>query len=539
MIAAILKAQWLSLRRWRTGTGRLGGALAVLAGCVWYGLWTALGAAAYRFAAEAGNREAVAALLPRGLMLVILYWQLAPVLTAGMGASLDLRKLLVYPAPHGRLFYIEVLLRLSTAGEMLLVLAGATAGLMRNPALGSGTADAARAAMFALLAAFNLFLAAGVRSLLERLLSRRLIREALALALVLLAVLPQFLIATGAPPETLRRFLTAAPHRAWPWSAAARAGLGTAEAGDWLLLAGYVAAAWLFGRRQFERSLRFDAEAAQAARPAPAGEREPVWQRLYRIPSLLLADPLGALVEKEMRSLSRTSRFRTVFIMGFSFGLIVWLPLAWKQGGEESLAGSNFLTLVSLYALTLLGQVSYWNSFGFDRGAVQNYFVWPVRMRSVLAAKNLAAAGFILAEIALVTAACQVAGIPTPGKKVAEAFVVTGIAGLYLLASGNYSSIRFPRAMSPERVTQGGGGGRFQTLLFLVYPAAMLPVLLAYAAGYAFDSDRAFYAVLAFAGVLGAVIYWLAMDSACQAAESRREAFLAELARGEGPVAPG
>jgi hypothetical protein len=29
----------------------------------------------------------------------------------------------------------------------------------------------------------------------------------------------------------------------------------------------------------------------------------------------------------------------------------------------------HFLTLICVYALTLLGQVSYWNCFGFDRSA--------------------------------------------------------------------------------------------------------------------------------------------------------------------------
>ena len=43
--------------------------------------------------------------------------------------------------------------------------------------------------------------------------------------------------------------------------------------------------------------------------------------RFFRLPSLVLPDPLAAIVEKELRSLARTPRFRTVFIMGFTFGL--------------------------------------------------------------------------------------------------------------------------------------------------------------------------------------------------------------------------
>ena len=57
-----------------------------------------------------------------------------PILSASMGSSLDMRKLLVYPVPHGKLFQVEVLLRLTTGVEMLMVLAGGVAGLFRNPA---------------------------------------------------------------------------------------------------------------------------------------------------------------------------------------------------------------------------------------------------------------------------------------------------------------------------------------------------------------------------------------------------------------------
>ena len=57
-------------------------------------------------------------------------------MSASMGASLDFRKLLVYPIPHRKLFLIEVLLRLTTCVEMLLVMAGGLAGLLLNPAAG-------------------------------------------------------------------------------------------------------------------------------------------------------------------------------------------------------------------------------------------------------------------------------------------------------------------------------------------------------------------------------------------------------------------
>ena len=63
--------------------------------------------------------------------------------SASLGASLDLKKLLVYPIPRDKLFLVEVLLRVANAAEMLMVLVGGLAGLLRNPLLGGWAAVAA------------------------------------------------------------------------------------------------------------------------------------------------------------------------------------------------------------------------------------------------------------------------------------------------------------------------------------------------------------------------------------------------------------
>jgi hypothetical protein len=59
---------------------------------------------------------------------------------------------------------------------------------------------------------------------------------------------------------------------------------------------------------------------------------------------------------------------------------------------------------------------------------------------------------------------------------------------------------------------------------------------LAYAARYAFESDIAFYAVLAFDIGIGIVVYWVAMDSALDTAQLRKEDIVSVLSRGEGPL---
>ena len=537
MIRAILYAQLLSLRSFRLASGRPSAVFAVITTAVWYGFWVFLAFAAYEYASDPDSPDRVAVGLSAGLMLVFIYWQFVPLLTASLGASLDLRKLLAYPIPHRKLFFVEVLLRLTTCVEMLLLTGGLAAGVLANPSF-RGRAGVARVSAGAILfIVFNLLLAAGLRSIIERLLSRRRIRELMVFIMVMSFALPRFLMAAGAPMERFRAIFERFQTPLWPWSAAARMMLGAGVAAGLAVLAGWALLALVFARPQFERSLRFDFRAAESAPDSGAVPRRSLAGRFYAAMSRLAPDPIGAVVDKELRSLARTPRFRLVFIMGFTFGLVVWLPvIAGKRTGGEGIMGANFLVLVSLYALLLLGQVSYWNAFGFDRSAAQLWFSAPAPLWKALAGKNLAAGIFILLEMVAVTTASLLLRVKIPPAKILETFLVLPVAALYILGVGNLSSVHLPRPMNPERVSQGGSAGRFQGLLFLFYPIALLPVVLAYLARYAFQSEVAFWSVAGFAAALGAVFYWIAMDSAVSAALRRREQILAELAKGSGPV---
>ena len=444
MIAAILRAQWLSLRLFRLGQSRRATALSALAALVWYGLWTAV-AVAIAKALAVESAAGLATALPGGLLLVTLYWQMAPVVSATLGASVNLRKLLAFPVRHEKLFAVELLLRLAGGAEMLLVLLGGIIGLLRNPAFSGLAATPRMTIPVLLLVATNTALAAGTRNLLERLLSHKHVREVVVLLMVICIAAPRVLMTGVLSAEQIAALSSVLQQAFWPWTAAAWLVLDRQPftAAVWLLA--WTVGAYLFGRWQFERSLRFDVDRA-LARPAAhdRDRRESIVEALYRLPSYLLPDPLGAAVEKEIRSLVRTPRFRMVFMMGFSFGLLVWLPLVVGRGRmPNSAAGENFLVLVSLYALTLLGQVSYWNAFGFDRSAARAYFLFPKPLSIVLIGKNIAAAILICLEIAMVTLVSWLVRIPIPGSKVIESFSVTLVGALYIIALGNLSSVHF------------------------------------------------------------------------------------------------
>ena len=537
MIAAVLRAQILSMRI----AARRGAIFSIITGALWYSIWGAVAVIAYVLASTTPN-PTLENYLPLGFLAVCAYWQLVPVLSASMGAGLDMRKLLLYPVPHQKLFIVELLLRLTTGAEMVLVLIGGSIGLAHNKVFG-GVSGVPRLTLTILIfIAFNLFLASGVRSLLERLLTRRRVREVLSFLLLMLYVVPRFLIQTGTGPKSLSPLGGFLHTIGLPWSAAARAAIpshGESAILAFLSLFVWSLAALSFGRFQFERNLRYDPVAAQATPLQPVGTRRSNFtEGFYRWPSRVLPDPLASVVEKELRSLARTPRFRMVFVMGFTFGLMVWLPMVTRHGsrpsGEES--SQYFLVGVCVYSLTLLGQVTYWNCFGFDRSASVFYFAAPQSMSLVMIGKNIASLFYVYLEVLIITGITFALGYGGGWPRAVETLLVVGVCAAYMISLGNITSVQYPRALSPERVSQGGASGRFQGLIFILYPLALMPIFLAYLARYALDSETVFIVVMVAAAAIGAVLYRESMKSAVGATTTRREQIIRELSKGDGPV---
>jgi len=526
---AIIWAQWRTLRNFYP---RVGVGWTAVVGAIWYGFWVLISIAVSLMLA--GNSEAVnGIILPGLLLLIFLYWQLVPLLMAASGASLDLRKLQVYPIPIRQLFGVEVLLRLTTALEVLLVLTGTVVGILRNPSLPDWGA-------FAVIPyiTFNLLLGIGLRDAIARILAHRRIREGAFFLLILAAALPQILLTRGSSfQDRVIGVLAREAWTGWPWTAAAQILQGQKVSYSVAVLAIWCLAAGAFAYWQFKRTLAFDAQAA-SARPGGAGPPSGLSDRIFRLPSVLLPDPLGALVEKEVRFLTRSPRFRLVFLMGFTFGLLVWLPVALgRQGMSLSFLRSNYLTVISVYSLLLLSEACFWNSFGFDRSGAQIYFLAPVSFSQVLIGKNITAVVFITLEIGTIALVCRILGMPIGLLGLCEAFAVAGVITIFLLGAGNQMSVRQPRAVNPASSFRTGTASRVQAILFVIYPIAFLPVGLAYFARWALDSQAAFFGVLAIDAALGLVFYKIALDSAVEAADRLKEKIVTALSRGDGPIA--
>ena len=530
---AILWAQFRSWINYYPRSNRAGSVLGALLAVVWYGMWVWFAFLIFRVFADPANDKLGHSVLPAGLFFVFLYWQLVPVLLAATGVSLELKKLQVYPIPHAQLFLIELMLRVTASFEMFVITGGLAAGLFGNPRL-------PRWAALGLVPfiVFNLAVSAGTREIFVRLMARKRVREVAVLLLVSVGAIPQLLIVTGAW-QRIRDWFQRTPGGWWPWSAAAQIASGEPGWTAPLMLAVWTAAGYWFGRSQFEKTLSFDAAESAATRsPALSSRTRPgLWDRAARWPSALFADPLAAVIEKEMRFLARAPRFRLVFAMGFTFGLVIWLPVVLKGGGSRpGFFANNFLTMVAAYAILLLGDVCFWNVFGFDRSAAQAFWAMPVRFETVLAGKNVAALFFVLLEVTLITAICAALRMPVNGTRIAEAYSVAIVLWLYLAGLGNLTSTSAPRALNPAKSMRSGAPGKLQAMLFIVYPLAAIPVALAYGARYAFRGEWAFFAVLILSALAGAAVYWVALESAVETAERDRERIITALSQGDGII---
>jgi len=531
VIRAILWAQFLSMRPRKSSAARSSAVFSVLTGAIFYGAFGFFGWLMTLLFSSVDLSPRFPQILPAVLLFIALYWQLAPVLSASFGASIDLRKLMAYPIPRNRLYLVELVLRASTSVDVLVVVAGIAIGLIRNRLYGWAAAPfvLAGAAVFAIM---NILLSAGVRSLLERFFLRTRFKEVFFIVLALFGLLPQLMIMSGVKnPSVLLRYVPA--QVVWPWAAA-----GQLMLRDNAAVSGLTAIAWLlitalFSRLQFERTLQLDGASLKKKGRDVAPSDGSLSERIFRLPSRFFGDPLAALIEKELRTLSRIARFRMVYGMSCFFGLFLFAP-ALRHRNTDSAFLQYALPVMAVYGLLVLGQISYWNSFGFDRSAAQGYFCWPIRFRDALIAKNITVMALIFPQILLVSLVAHAFHVPSSPGKILETFAVATIAALFWFGLGNMFSVRMPRAMDPDKMNQMSN--KLQALTILAAPFVLLPIVLAYWARSVFGNEFVFAGILALAAVLGTIFYGIALDSAVETARTNREPMLLELSRSDGPI---
>lgn len=504
----------------------------------WYAGWAFAAMAVAAWMSSVADLRSAEVSLSYGLLLGFFYWQVVPLMLATAGVGLEMKKLVVYPVPHSQLFLLDALLRISTGMEVMIMLTGASVGVLLNRRLPWWSVLA-----FLPYAAFNMTFAAGVREVLTRIMARRFLREIVMFLFVLIGALPQFIVTAG---DRLERFPALSKLRVvfqavqevstfLPWTATANWATGHLGIRVLLTVAFWTVGAYVFGRWQFERGLRFDAAAVQAA-PELDAPPSRLSELLFGWPGRIFPDPLAAMIEKEYRTLARAPRFRLVFFMGFSFGLLLWLPMLMRASETASFLQDNYLTFVAAYALLLLGDVCLWNIFGFDRSAAQAYLVTPIKLRTAFVAKNLAALTFVLLEVSIVVVVCLVFRLPLSVSKILPAYLISTLMSFTLMSAGNLTSVYYAQPVNPQKSLRSKPRAKTQGLLMVIFVVAAGMSGLSYLAEFAFDSRLAFYGVLGVLGVVVAIAYRVSLDSAVEAAFERRELLISALSQNESIV---
>jgi ABC-2 type transport system permease protein len=529
-IRAILWAQFRTVRNYLPRTS-FGAVLVWLLGSAWYALFTAI---AFGLATALPHVPAkhIARTVALILFFLLLFWQIFPLMTLNSGWSLDLKRLLVYPIRDRTLFAIEALLRITTAFETLILIAGIIIGLTRHPAI------PVWCPVFLLVyIPFNLFLSLGIRETLLGVFRKRRFKELFAVFFLVVVLSPTLIANTSLGAKLAPFVFKLAVNAATPWFEAASLATGKLSVLSAGLICVWTLAAYLFARRQFSGGLRhdrsgFDASVRHKA-PGKVGTRREVvfgWiDRLFR-------DPMAALIEKEFRILLRSPRFRVLFGMACVFSVIVFLPfasgrLAWHGTSQ------NYLPAVSCYGLVLLGEVLLWNALGFDRKAAQLYFVAPVPFAAVLRAKNIVALVFILFMSILIAIVGSLFRLQVTLLSMAASVSLTLVLAVFFLAFGNLTSVLLPKPIDPNQAMRRQTSGQVSLWFLLAIVVLAVPVGLAFAARWAFDSEWAFFAVMGVDLVIAAALYHVATESAIARAERDRERILDALGKGADVIA--
>ncbi len=472
--------------------------------------------------------------LPAGLLGVCLFWQIIPLFTLSSGWSLELSRLQIYPVSNSALFGIETLLRISSAPEMMVVLGGAVVGLARHP-------DIPFWAPLSLLLfiPFNLFLQLAFRDLILHSFERNRFRELFAILVIGVGVVPQLLVRTGLGRALKPYFFAAAGSHAAPWYEAASLAMARSGVLDLLLLLGWIAISFAFARWMFARSLVADDSFRSASLDKARPEKLETFS-LSAWPARLFSDPLAALIQKELQSLVRMPRFRVLFGMSCLLGIVVFIPASLNgRDATSEFMRNNLIPVVNVYGLLLLSDTLLLNAFGLDRAGAQIYFVSPVSLTTVLRAKNFTAIVFVFLQSVVILLVATLARAPLTVAGVVSGLLASAVVTVYLLATGNLTSVSFPRAIDPRQTFKKQAGAKMQIWLLICSLGLFVLVGFAFLARYALQRDSALLAVLGLELLVGLIAYRFSLESAVERGVRDREAIVQSLSKNSSPVSLG
>jgi ABC-2 type transport system permease protein len=251
----------------------------------------------------------------------------------------------------------------------------------------------------------------------------------------------------------------------------------------------------------------------------------------------LLSTETSAIVEKELRYLTRNAQLRIMALMPLL--LVVVRIMNANRLGRSVANGSGFDGGLASYAAGMLptGGVLYvflilaglsCNQFAFEEGGMRALILSPVARKKILIGKNIALSIMALVFSTILLLINEVVFHDlTPGVLL---FVVLSFVTFAVLISivGNWLSVRFPKRMQfGKRLNVSGVVG---LLLIPMVVMLALPPLGAIAAGYLSQSFVIVYVTLGLWATLALGSYLLVIGSQGESLQ-RREVEILEVVR--------
>jgi len=383
--------------------------------------------------------------------VVLLFWQLYPLLSGAGGARFDFAHLLRFPLRYGSFFALSLAYGLFDPSAVI--------SLFWLLCLSVGVA-AARASLFpwALLvvlafAAMNLVLSRAISTWADRWMEQRRTREIVGLIFIVGILVMQFAVPALSGWAPGKQFaerwmppLLGVGHLLPPGLAGAAladglaAGWTRAFAGFLFVCSCGLAFLWLLHLRlvaQYRGENLSEARAtgAPAERAPRARSQAAAWRLPWR------SSATAALVERETRYTMRNWPVLVQFL----------LPAFITLMSGPNLRGSDFLARHSGMAFPIAVAYAFFiqmnwvfNSFAYDGAGVRFLLLAPVRFRQVMIGKNLFYAGATLANVLLLWVCVRWLFGP-PSLLIVTATLSAALFGLLVnLAVGNVSSVCFP-----------------------------------------------------------------------------------------------
>jgi hypothetical protein len=470
---------------------------------------------------------------------IFLFWQLAPIFLAGLGAGFEFRNLLRFPLSLPAFYLISLaygladLTSLASLWWLIAMILGAAS--VRPDLL---PAFLPVAVVFVLM---NVTLERLIGSWLQCLLARRRTREIFFALFILSMVSLQFVspaierYGDSAEPSLTFRLPYVSP---LPPSLAAHA-ISSAVSGNFAgILVGvagvlfYLLLFSVFLWRRFAAQFRGE-ELSETPAPARLVARTKSMQQAEQPDTLRLLSPqVAAVLRKEFRYLTRNSFVFLMLLVSPLLVLLISSQLAALRGAAtpRGISPDFFFPGMMTYLLLLLMAPSY-NCFAYEGKGIQSYYMTPVCFREVFLGKNLLLIAVLAVEIGLsmLVLAFRV-GLPSTHIFVATlAAIVFAVTGQLSIA--NWSSLSFPRKLEFGQMRGQRQSGMAVLLAFGVQIVlGGISTLILFAGRW---TGNPWLPAEAFTGLAAAALggYLASLDALSHLAEKKKETLLEALCR--------